>query len=104
MIRLNIHEAKTHLSRYLEDLANGEVILLCKRNIPVAEIRGIQHRAKKQPRPIGMARGEFAVPETFFDPLPEETLAAFTCQSIVEGLCILTPDQLITQYPVHSQW
>jgi PIN domain nuclease of toxin-antitoxin system len=26
------------------------------------------------------------------------------CQAIVEGMCILTPDELITQYPVHSQW
>ena len=36
MIRLNIHEAKTHLSRYLARLAEGELILLCKRNVPVA--------------------------------------------------------------------
>jgi antitoxin (DNA-binding transcriptional repressor) of toxin-antitoxin stability system len=39
MIKLNVHEAKTHISRYLERLAGGETILLCKRNIPIAEIR-----------------------------------------------------------------
>lgn len=39
MIKLNIHEAKTHLSRYLPALERGETILLCKRNIPIAEIR-----------------------------------------------------------------
>jgi antitoxin (DNA-binding transcriptional repressor) of toxin-antitoxin stability system len=68
MKKLNIHEAKTHLSAYLEDLANGEVILLCKSNVPVAEIKGIPSRKEKHSRPIGLARGEFVVPETFFDP------------------------------------
>ena len=38
MIKLNIHEAKTHLSKYLLKLEKGEKILLCKRNIPIAEI------------------------------------------------------------------
>jgi antitoxin (DNA-binding transcriptional repressor) of toxin-antitoxin stability system len=41
MIKLNIHEAKTHLSRYLSRLAKGETITLCKRNVPIAEIRPI---------------------------------------------------------------
>lgn len=76
MIKLNIHEAKTHLSRYLEDLANGEIIILCKRNIPVAEIRGIHPREKHQ-RPTGLAKGEFEIPSEFFAPLPEEIIAAF---------------------------
>ena len=39
MIRLNIHEAKTHLSRYLPLLEAGETIILCKRNVPIAEIK-----------------------------------------------------------------
>ncbi|MDH4194216.1 MAG: type II toxin-antitoxin system prevent-host-death family antitoxin, partial [Nitrospirota bacterium] len=41
MIKLNIHEAKTHLSRYLDKLKKGETIILCKHNEPVAEIRGL---------------------------------------------------------------
>ncbi len=41
MIRVNIHEAKTHLSKYLEKVAEGETIILCKRNVPIAEIRPI---------------------------------------------------------------
>ena len=39
MIRLNVHEAKTHLSKYLAKLEKGETILLCRRNQPIAEIR-----------------------------------------------------------------
>ncbi len=76
MIRLNINEAKTHLSKYLEKLAGGETIILCKRNIPIAEIKPIRpHREHK--RPIGLAKGEFEVTPDFFEPLPEDVLSAF---------------------------
>ena len=47
MIKLNIHEAKTHLSKYLERVAQGEIIALCKRNIPIAEIHPISRAAKQ---------------------------------------------------------
>lgn len=76
MIRLNVHEAKTHLSRYLAKVAEGETILLCKRNEPVAEIRPIPP-ARKKPRPIGLAKGEFTIPPEFFDPLPDDLLDLF---------------------------
>jgi len=76
MIKLNIHEAKTHLSAYLERLAKGEIILLCKRNTPIAEIRPLpRHRTTR--RPIGLDQGLFVVPPEFFDPLPEDLLAGF---------------------------
>ena len=70
MIKLNMHEAKTHLSRYLAQLEEGEVIVLCRRNVPIAEIRGISKQ--QQERPIGLAKGEFAVADDFFAPLPDE--------------------------------
>ena len=76
MIRLNIHEAKTHLSRYLKALAEGEVIVLCKRNVPIAEIRGLPGR-QDEPRPIGLAREVFEVPPAFFESLPEDLVEAF---------------------------
>lgn len=76
MIRLNIHEAKTHLSRHLKDLKEGEVIVLCKRNVPIAEIRPLTQRPEGQ-RPIGLAAGTFQVPSSFFDPLPDDLLDAF---------------------------
>jgi antitoxin (DNA-binding transcriptional repressor) of toxin-antitoxin stability system len=81
MIRLNIHEAKTHLSKYLEELVRGETIILCKRNIPIAEIKSIrQHREHK--RPIGLAKGEFEVTPEFFEPLPDEMLDAFNGDNV----------------------
>lgn len=78
MVKLNIHEAKTHLSRYLPALEQGETILLCKRNIPIAEIRPLP-KPRTGPRPLGLAadRG-VAIPPEFFDPLPAEFLTAFT--------------------------
>lgn len=76
MIKLNIHEAKTHLSRYLEKLARGETILLCKRNIPIAEIRPLPQQRKTK-RPIGLAKGKFKVPPEFFEPLPPELVDVF---------------------------
>jgi antitoxin (DNA-binding transcriptional repressor) of toxin-antitoxin stability system len=76
MIKLNIHEAKTHLSEYLTKLEEGETILLCRRNTPIAEIRPLPTLPKK-PRPIGLAKKVFRVPEAFFEPLPEELIAAF---------------------------
>lgn len=76
MIRLNMHEAKTHLSKYLDRLAKGETILLCKRNVPVAEIRGIAP-ARKGKRPIGLAKNRIRVSSSFLRPLPKKVLDAF---------------------------
>jgi antitoxin (DNA-binding transcriptional repressor) of toxin-antitoxin stability system len=76
MIKLNIHEAKTHLSKYLSKLKQGERILLCKRNQPVAEITALPE-VPARPRPIGLAKGRFTIPRSFFEPLPEELLRTF---------------------------
>ncbi len=61
MIRLNVHEAKTHLSRYLARLGGGELILLCKRNVPIAEIRPVR-QPRTERRPVGLAKDRFEVP------------------------------------------
>jgi antitoxin (DNA-binding transcriptional repressor) of toxin-antitoxin stability system len=76
MIKLNVHEAKTHLSKYLELLERGESILLCKRNIPIAEIRPIR-QPRKTKRPIGLGKGAFKIPKSFFKPLPKEIEDSF---------------------------
>ena len=84
MIKLNVHEAKTHLSRYLKRMEEeGEIIVLCRRNIPVAEIRPLPARPL-QPRPIGLAEGQFEVGPEFFEPLPDEVLRAFDGEDIAE--------------------
>lgn len=76
MIRLNIHEAKTHLSKHLRRVKKGETIILCERNVPIAEIRPIKQE-NRSPRPIGLDKGRLVVPENFNDPLPDWLLDAF---------------------------
>ena len=76
MIRLNIHEAKTHLSKYLDRLAKGDTIVLCKRNKPIAEIRPLR-AARMEARPIGLAKNKLRISRKFFAPLPDDLLDAF---------------------------
>ena len=75
--RVNIHDAKTNLSRYLAELTPDEPLVLCNRNRPVAELRTLRRKAVRKPR-IGAARGEFEVPDSFFEPLPDDILKAFS--------------------------
>ena len=56
MIMVNIHEAKAKLSEYLEAVAGGQRVLICKRNQPVAELRAVA-AARTEPRPVGGAKG-----------------------------------------------
>jgi prevent-host-death family protein len=76
MIVVNIYEAKAKLSEYLDMAAHGERVLICKRNRPVVELHAVQS-ARTTPRPVGLARGRMTVRPSFFEPLPEEVLAAF---------------------------
>ncbi len=76
MKEINIHEAKTDLSKHLRAVENGETVVICRRNVPIAELRPISRR-RSTPRPIGLAKGTFDIPLEFFDPLPEDLLVAF---------------------------
>jgi prevent-host-death family protein len=80
MLTLNIHEAKTHLSRYLGAVEQGETVVICRRNVPVAEIRPLPQAGSvnKTQRPFGLAKDQgVALPSNFFEPLPDDLLAAF---------------------------
>jgi len=79
MKRVNMHDAKTHLSRYVAELAPGDSLLLCNRNEPVAELRALSRTVATKPR-IGVAKGEFLVTEAFFEPLPDKIMKAFLGQ------------------------
>jgi prevent-host-death family protein len=76
MIVTNIHEVKAKLSEYLEAVARGEKVVICKRNTPVAELRAIAP-ARIEPRRIGGASGRLTVPESFFEPLPDDVVEEF---------------------------
>jgi prevent-host-death family protein len=75
MTRVNIADAKAHLSHLLEQVEGGDIIVLCRRNVPIAEIRPIRQLPDRQ-RPVGIDRG-MKIPPSFFEPLPEAVLDAF---------------------------
>ena len=54
MIRINIAEEKAHFSRYIESVERGETVTVCRRNVPVAEIRALpQPRRDNAGYPLG---------------------------------------------------
>jgi prevent-host-death family protein len=75
MIKVNIADVKAHLSRYLAAVEAGDTIVICRRNMPIAEIRPLARLPEAQ-RPVGIDRG-MTVPASFFEPLPDDLLDAF---------------------------
>jgi prevent-host-death family protein len=71
---VNVHEAKTHLSRLLRRVAGGEEIVIARAGVPVARLVPVEERPK---RVFGGDRGRFEVPEDFDAPLPEEIVRGF---------------------------
>ena len=74
MRTVNIHEAKTTLSRLLVQVEAGEDIIIARNGKPVARLVGVQKRGKRQP---DIFKGKIVIPDSFFDPLPEEELKAW---------------------------
>ncbi len=75
MAKVNIRELKANLSALIERVVAGETIIVAKRNEPVAELRPIARRSAAPM--LGNPVIGLRVPSEFFDPLPEEFLAAF---------------------------
>jgi prevent-host-death family protein len=71
---VGVHEAKTHLSRLLEDVAAGEEVVITRRGEEVASLVPVRGSSVRR---LGIGRGKFTVPEDFDAPLPDEMLTAF---------------------------
>ncbi len=71
-----MHDAKTNLSRYLAQLRDGESIVVCRRNVPVAEIRPLRPQRRQLAEP-GRWKGAIKVPADFSASLPDALLDAF---------------------------
>jgi antitoxin (DNA-binding transcriptional repressor) of toxin-antitoxin stability system len=67
MVTINIHEAKTHLSKYARLVKGGETIILCDRNVPFAEWRPLPPAAKRKKRRLGQLKGQCMVGKAFFE-------------------------------------
>lgn len=75
MVEVNIHAAKTNLSRLLSRVAAGEEVVIARAGKPIARL--VPFREPKAKRTLGLDKGLFEVPEDFDAPLPNDVLAAF---------------------------
>lgn len=77
MIKVNIQEAKTHLSRYIDRVEEGDVIIVCRHNRPVAELRAIESAQVPRARVAGLLKGRVHWEPDAFAPMTAAELAEF---------------------------
>ena len=70
---VNIHQAKTHLSRLLDEVEGGEEVIIARNGHPVARLVSVSGPTE---RPMGFVKG--SVTDAFFDVLPESELSVWT--------------------------
>ena len=72
---INIHQAKTHLSRIIEEVAAGKEVIIGKGGRPMARLVPLVPPVK--PKKLGTLKSKIRIPANFNDPLPADMLAAF---------------------------
>ena len=77
MKTVNVHEAKTHLSRLLESVAEGEEIIIARAGKPVAKLVPL----KSKPRRPGGLKGKIRIHPDFDERLPDDIAASFRGES-----------------------
>jgi prevent-host-death family protein len=65
MTTVNIHKAKTHLSRLVDEAANGKPFIIAKAGKPMVKVTALDAPAAKKARRLGFLRGEFSIPDDF---------------------------------------
>jgi prevent-host-death family protein len=79
MITVNIHEAKTHLSRLIEQAAKGEPFIIAKAGKPIVKVTAIDAPEPQEIKRFGFLKGLVSVPEDF------DTMFADEIQAMFEG-------------------
>ena len=74
MYVVNVHRAKTELSRLLARAEAGEDVVIARRGEPVARLVACRAPIRRRP---DVLKGKIVVPDTVFDPLPEDELTAW---------------------------
>jgi prevent-host-death family protein len=74
MDTVNIHEAKTHLSRLVEEVAAGGEVVIAKNGVPRARLVPLERVRKLK---FGVLKGKLRYPDDFDAPLPAGVLALF---------------------------
>jgi len=76
MSQVNIHQAKTHLSRLVKEAANGKEIVIAIAGKPAARLVAIESAPAKRRKP-GRLKGKIRISDDFDAPLPDELLQQF---------------------------
>ena len=79
MQTINIHQAKTHLSKLLEEVSKGLEIIIAKSGKPIAKLTGIS--PAKPLRKPGLLKGKIRIAENFDAPLADDLLDTFEGKS-----------------------
>jgi prevent-host-death family protein len=74
---VNLHAAKTHFSRLVDQAAAGEEIIIAKAGKPVAKLVPLTAPDKQSKRRLGLLAGEAKIPTNFDTPLPDEVIDSF---------------------------
>ncbi|HEY7387515.1 MAG TPA: type II toxin-antitoxin system prevent-host-death family antitoxin [Bryobacteraceae bacterium] len=74
-VEVNIHEAKTHLSRLLDRAMEGEEIIIMRAGRQLVRLTPVESAPTR--RKLGTAKGDFTAPDDFDAPLPDEILSEF---------------------------
>ena len=93
MRTVNMHEAKTHLSRLVEAAANGEPFIIARAGKPVVKVMAVDAPDAGAARRLGFLSGQISVPEDF------DRIGSAEIEALFEGLTLLTADRMIARYP-----
>jgi prevent-host-death family protein len=77
MRSVNIHEAKTHFSRLVDEAASGETIIIAKAGKPVAQLMPLSAEPERPKSIIGFMRGQGTIPDDFDRMGDDEIVAMF---------------------------
>lgn len=80
MATISVYEARANLSKLIERTLAGEEVVITRRGKPV--VRLVPAEETRPPRRPGRLKGKFELPDSFFDPLPEDIIEAFYESSI----------------------
>jgi prevent-host-death family protein len=76
---VNMHEAKTHLSRLVDEAAAGQPFVICKAGQPLVRVSPLEEATTQPPRRLGLLKGQCSVPDDF------DQIAAGTIADLFEG-------------------
>ncbi|GMV88750.1 MAG: hypothetical protein AMXMBFR81_16810 [Chthonomonas sp.] len=78
MVTINVAEAKANLSKYLELVERGERVVICRRNVPIVELRRAKAEFQGEPRPLGfMTDWVISGQESLDEPWSDEDLGCW---------------------------